>query len=159
MPERPFSLDHAAAICLSPYLAREQRRETARQAAAEADTRRNAGVCWSGLAAEPSPPPRTPAQIRAAAEAALERARGFAETPRGRFLAALHALAQLGCAAETEAARACFARGFADPDRPACPSEIGAAIAALARLARPEARAACLALCELLHGALGAAAE
>jgi hypothetical protein len=159
LPESPFSLAEARDICIAPYLAREQRREAVGAAQAEAEARRSAGVCWSGLGAGPSRPVRTAKEVRAAAEAALARAADFAESPRGQFLLALRRLESLGYAAQTEAARAAFARGFADPDRPACPAEIGAALGALARIEQPDARQACLALAELLSGALGMAAE
>lgn len=154
-----FSLHDAKDICLAPYLAQEQRREAARQADDDAEARRYAGVAWSGLGTQPTRAPRTPQEIRAAAESALARAAAFAESPRGRFLLNLRILDQLGYAAHAERARAAFARGFADPERPACPSEIGAALAVLARLDPPEAREACLALAELLTDALKLAAE
>lgn len=158
MPTDRFSLQDAKDICLSPYVARERSREAARQAEA-AEARRSAGVAWSGLGALPSRPPRNAEEIRAAAEGALQRAAAFAESPRGRLLLALRALDQKGYAAHAERARAAFARGFADPDRPPCPSEIGVALSVLARLDQPEARAGCLALAELLTDALRLAAE
>jgi hypothetical protein len=159
MPESPFSLKDAREICLAPYLDDARRREAARQADTRAEAERASGVSWSGLGARPSRPPRTADEIRADAEAALARATAFAESPRGRFLLAVRALEQLGYAAQAEAARAAFARGFADPDRPACPAAIGAALTTLARIAQPDARQACLALAELLSGSLGLAAE
>ena len=159
MPESPFSLEDAREICLAPYLDAARRREAARHAEARAEADRSAGVSWSGLGARPSRPPRTPEEIRVDAEAALARATAFAESPRGRFLLAVCALEQLGYAAQAETARAAFARGFADPDRAACPAAIGAALTALARIAQPDARQACLALAELLSGSLGLAAE
>jgi hypothetical protein len=158
MPDGHFSLRHAHEI-LTPYLSREERREAARAADAAGEARRSAGVAWSGLGAPPAPPRRSPEQIRTAAETALARARDFAGSPRGRLLTALRALERLGYAGECEAARAAFARGFADPDRPARPAEIGAALAVLTRLERPEARNACLALAELLSSELKLAAE
>ena len=154
-----FSLRDATDICLTPYLAQEHRREAARRVSDATDAARGRGVAWSALGAQPSRPARTPEQIRAAAEAALHRAAAFAESPRGRFLFSLRALDDLGYAAHAERARAAFARGFADPDRAACPSEIGAALTVLARLERREARTACLALAELLTDALQLAAE
>jgi len=159
MSEPPFRLRDAQEICLEPYVAASRRREAARQAAAQAEARRGRGVAWSGLTAQPSRPPRTAADVRADAEAALARARAFAASSRGRFLLAVRALDQLGYAAQAEQARSAFARGFADPDRPACPAEIGAALAILARLPVTDARNACLALAELLSGSLGLAAE
>jgi hypothetical protein len=159
LPDTRFSLDHARDICLAPYVARERRLEAARASGAREEARRSAGVSWSGLGAEPSRAPRGPDEIRAAAEAALARAADFATSPRGRFLLALRALENRGYAAQAEAARAAFARGFADPDRPACPAEIGVGLAALARIATSDARSACLALADLLNGALALAAE
>lgn len=159
MPIDRFSLQDAKDICLAPYLAREADRDAARRADDEAEARRGAGVAWSGLGAGPSRPPRSAAEVRAAAEAALKRAAAFAASPRGRFLTNLRALDDLGYAAHAERARAAFARGFADPDRPACASEIGAALSALARIDRPEARTACLALADLLTETLKLAAE
>jgi hypothetical protein len=159
MPTDRFSLHDAQDICLAPYLDQEHRRDTARRADHAADARRSAGVAWSGLGAQPSRPPRSAQEIRASAEAALHRAAAFAASPRGRFLLNLRTLDQLGYATHAERARAAFARGFADPDRPASPSEIGVALAVLARLDPPEARAACLALAELLTNALKLAAE
>src|SRR5690349_16710498 len=154
-----FSLHDAKDICLTPYLEEERLREAVRRGCDAAEAGRGAGVTWSGLGASPSRPPRTAGQIRSAAEAALERATAFAKSPRGRFLLGLRALDQLGYAAHAEQARAAFARGFADPDRPACPSEIGVALSVLARIERPEARSACLALAELLTDSLKLAAE
>lgn len=159
MPIDRFSLHDAKDICLAPYLAREADRDAVRHADDEAEARRAAGVAWSGLGASPSRPPRSAADIRAAAEAALQRAAIFAESPRGRFLTNLRTLDDLGYAAQAERARAAFARGFADPDRPACASEIGVALSALARVDRPQARAACLALADLLTETLRLAAE
>lgn len=144
---------------LSPYLQREEQRDTARAVDAAREAGRCAGVAWSGLGAPPARPPRSPEEVRAAAETALARAGRFAASPRGRFLAGLRALERLGLGADCETARAAFARGFADPDRPARPAEIGAALAVLTRLERPEARNACLALVELLSSELKVAAE
>lgn len=158
MPEPRFRLDDVREICVAPYLAQELRREAVRTADRETEARRGAGVSWSGLGAEPSRPPRSPEEIRAGAEAALARAATFAASPRGRFLLALRALENDGYAAQAEAGRAAFARGFADPDRAACPAEIGAALAALARVSQPAAHDACRALAELLSGSLGLAA-
>ena len=101
----------------------------------------------------------TPYVAREHSRDAARRAAAFTDSPRGRFLLSLRALDQLGYTAHAERARAAFARGFADPDRPACPSEIGAALSVLARLERPEARTACLALADLLTDALKLAAE
>lgn len=159
MPDFPFSLQDAHEICLAPYLTEARRREAAREAEAQAEAARGSGVSWSGLGERPSRAPRTPDEVRADAEAALARAAAFAESPRGRFLLAVRALEQLGYAAQAEKARAAFARGFADPDRPACPAAIGAALTALARIDQPDARKACLALADLLSGSLGLAAE
>jgi hypothetical protein len=159
MPIDRFSLHDAQDICLAPYISRERDRESVRRANDETEARRGAGVAWSGLGAQPSRPPRTADEVRTAAEAALKRAAAFAESPRGRFLLNLRELDHLGYAAQAECARAAFARGFADPDRPACPSEIAVALSLLARLERPEARTACLALAELLTDTLRLAAE
>lgn len=158
MSDGRFSLRHAHEI-LGHYLSREERRECARAVDAADEARRSAGVAWSGLGAPPAAPRRSPEEIRGAAEAALARARNFALSPRGRFLSSLRALERLGYAGDCEIARAAFARGFADPDRPARPAEIGAALAVLTRLERPEARNACLALTELLSSELKLAAE
>lgn len=159
MPIDRFTLHEAQDICLAPYLARETDREAAVRADGEAQALHSAGVAWSGLGAGPSRPPRTSAEIRAAAEAALQRAAIFAQSPRGRFLSSLRALDDLGYAVHAERARTAFARGFADPDRPACASEIGIALSALARVDRPQARTACLALADLLTETLRLAAE
>jgi hypothetical protein len=159
MTQRPFGIEDAREICLAPYLDAAQGREAARHAQAHTEAERAGGVAWSGLSATPSRSPRTAAEIRADAEGALARATAFAESPRGRFLLGLRALDQLGYAAQAETARAAFARGFADPDRPACPAEIGAALTVLARLEPAAARSACLALAELLSGSLAVAAE
>ncbi len=158
MPDSPFGLDHVREICLAPFLQRERQLDASRAAQARREDQRSSGVSWSGLRAGPTRPARTPEQVRAAADAALARAAAFAESPRGRFLLGLRGLEDLGWASQAESARTAFARGFADPDRPACPAEIGAALCALARIDRPEARAACRALAELLGDALGLAA-
>ena len=65
----------------------------------------------------------------------------------------------MGYVAQADRARAAFTRGFADPEQPACPAEIGTALATLARLSPPDARQACLALAELLSSSLKMAAE
>ena len=157
---QPFSLALAAEICLEPFLARAQAAEAARLAQAQARAARSAGVCWSGLA-EAAPPARQRGaeQVHAAAEAALRRAAAFAQTPRGRFLAGLRRLEELGHAAAAEAARAAFARGFADPQRPPCLAEVGEALRALGRLDSTAARGPCLALAELLSESFALAAE
>jgi hypothetical protein len=159
MASNRFSFRDAGEICLAPYIGDEQRRDAARQAADRAESQRASGVAWSGLGPTPPRRGRTPDEIRAAAEAALARAETFATSPRGRFLQCLNGLQQQGHAAPVETARAAFARGFADPDRPACPAEIGAALAALGRLDRAESRRACQALTELLMGEMRLAAE
>lgn len=158
MLDGPFRFRHAQDL-LAPYLDREHKREAADASDAHGEAQRSAGVAWSGLAAAPPHAPRGPEEIRAAAEAALDRAARFAASPRGRFLAGLRRLEQLGYAGECETARAAFARGFADPDRPARPGEIGAALGVLTRLEHPDARTACLALAELLSSELRLAAE
>jgi hypothetical protein len=158
MSKPPFSLTDAHEICLAPYLIEAERCEAVRAARARAEAQRDGGVAWAGLGEAPSRPPRTRAEIRADAEAALARAAAFAESARGRFLLALRALDQLGYATQAEKARAAFARGFADPHRPACPAEIGAALTTLARIDQPAARTACLALAELLGESLKIAA-
>ena len=160
MAEVLFSLTDAHEICLAPFLASVRERESVRQTAARAEGERGEGVRWSGLAAEPnSRPPRTIDEVRAEAEAEQARSQAFAQSPRGRFLGAVRALELLGYDASAEKARAAYARGFAELDRPACPAEIGAALTALARVVQPQAREACLALAELLSGSLGLAAE
>jgi hypothetical protein len=157
MPSR-FSLEDARAICLAPFLERETRAEEIRRAADEAEASRARGVSWSGLAPT-TPVVRSPDEIHREAGAAHMRAMTYAAGPRGRFLAALSELERQGIERETATARAAYARGFADPDAPACPAEIGCALAVLARQAQPAARDACLALAELLGAALGLAAE
>lgn len=154
-----FSLADAREICLAPYLAEQHRREAVREADDRAEAIRSGGVAWSGLGAAGPRLARSPGAMRAAAEAALARAETFAGSPRGRFLHSLGALQQRGYAAPAETARAAFARGFADPGRPACPAEIGAALAALGRLDRPESRRACQALTEMLMVEMKLAAE
>ncbi|MDB5447220.1 MAG: hypothetical protein JWQ97_2537, partial [Phenylobacterium sp.] len=118
MPERRFTLDDVRAICVTPFIERETRAEQARLAERVAEAARAGGVGWSGLAAQPSHPPRGPDEIRADAEAACRRAACFAQSPRGRFLLSLRALEDLGYARQAETARAAFARGFADPEQP-----------------------------------------
>jgi hypothetical protein len=158
LAQPPF-LEDAHAICVTPFLRQELRREAVRQARRRAEAETGGGVSWSGLAGEISTrPPRGPEEIRADADAALARAAAFAHSARGRFLRSVRALERLGCVAEAETGLNAFARGFADPDRPACPAEIGVALTALARIERPEARQACLALAELLRETLDLAA-
>jgi len=158
MSDVHFALEDAGAICIAPFLRRELQLEDVRQASAAQEAARARGVAWSGLGGAPLAS-RDPDQVRLDAEAALHRARAFAETPRGRFLAGLRDLDGLGYAAQAEVARAAFARGFADPGRPACCAEIGCALNTLARLDLAPARQACLALAELLTEALKLAAE
>lgn len=157
MSIEPFRFANACEI-LTPYLDQARKRETARHAAARREADRTSGVTWSGMAHE-SGKPRGEQQLREEAVAALEAAQAFALSPRGRFLASLQALEQSGHGAAAARARAAFARGFADPQRPACPAEIGAALTAIARLDTPQARAACVILSELLTCALNLAAE
>lgn len=157
MTRPPFGFADARAI-LEPYLAQAQQRETARLADARREAERGAGVAWSALGPEAPGRRRTRDELRDEARAALARDQAFAGSPRGRFLASLRALEELGYGSAAERARAAFTRGFADPERTACPAEIGTALTALARLDRAEARAACMALSELLIGALTTAA-
>jgi hypothetical protein len=152
-----LTLADVRGICLDPYLRRECAAEDARAASRAAEAERARGVNWSGLGPCPAPCARTLDEICRDAEAARARARAFAASPRGRFLSALDGLERAGLAAETAAARAAYARGFADPDRTPCPVELGRALTALA--GQPDARGACLALAELLSAALGLAAE
>lgn len=151
MSIEPFHFADACEI-LTPYLAQARRRETVRQAEARREADRASGVAWSGLSGDVVDVARSEEQFLEEAVAALDSARAFAASSRGRFLAGLNALEELGYAGAAERARAAFNRGFADPEAPACPAEIGAALAAIGRL--PEARAACLALVELLTSAL-----
>jgi hypothetical protein len=157
MPPR-LTLDDIQDICLARFMRRETQAEQVRRASHDVDLLRAQGVGWSGLAPSPAPA-RSADEIHRDARTAHERARAFAADPRGRFLAALTNLEKLGFAKETAAARAAYARGFSDPAAPACPGEIGCALTALARLAAPDARTACLALAELLGASLGLAAE
>ena len=159
MPDRRFTLDDVRGICVTPFIDRETRAEQARQADLAAEAARAGGVRWSGLAAQPSRPPRDREQVRVDAEAAWRRAARFAESPRGRFLLRLRALEDVGYTRHAETARAAFARGLGDPEQPPCVAEIGCALSALARLDHPDARGACLALAELLTEGLGMAAE
>jgi len=152
-----LTLADVQAICLQPFLLREQAAEHARAASREAEAERARGVRWSGLGPHPAPCARTLEEIRRDAQAAQVRAQAFAASPRGRFLSALEGLERTGCAAPAAQARAAYARGFADPLRPPCPAELGRALTALA--GQPGAREACLALAELLSSALGLAAE
>jgi len=144
---------------LAPHLAEAHRREAVRRSADRREAERTSGVAWSGMGAPAPAPPRNPASLKSEAAAALASARAFALGPRGRLLDCLERLEQAGCSGAVERARAAFARGFADPDRLACPAEIGVALTALARLERPESRSACVALSELLAASLGCAAE
>ena len=159
MSDVRFTLEDAGSICIAPFLQRELQLENIRQASAAQEAARVRGVAWSGLGGAPLAPPRPLDQVRLDAEAALHRARAFAQTSRGRFLAGLRDLDALGYAAQAEVARAAFARGFADPARPACCAEIGCALNTLARLDLVPAHKACLALAELLTEALKLAAE
>jgi hypothetical protein len=153
-----FSLKEVRGICVDRFHERELAAEQARLDSRRAEAARARGVRWSGLSATPAPEARTSEQICLDADTARARAAAFAESPRGRFLADLAALEALGYRQEPEAARAAYARGFADPDRPACPAELGCALTALARIDQPQARGACLALAELLFSAVGLAA-
>jgi hypothetical protein len=153
-----FSLQDVRGICVDVFHQRELAAEQARLAQERAAQARSRGVSWSGLSHAPAAPVRSPERIRADAEAACARAAAFAQSPRGRFLAAVAALEALGLRAEPEAARAAYARGFADPDRPACPTEIGRALTALGRLGHAPAGQACAALAELLAEAVTLAA-
>jgi len=159
MAQNRFTLENAAAICVAPYLAREARLEAARNREGRRAAARAAGVAWSGMGETKPPPARTVEQVRADAEAACLRAAAFADSPRGRFLENLRELERLGEVGPAEAARAAYARGFADPELAASPAELAAALGALAGLSRPPARAACLALAELLAATLRTAAE
>jgi len=153
----PFRFPDAREI-LTPYLDQARRREIVRQAEAEREARRASGVGWSGMVAATASPPRSDGELQEEAQAALASSQAFAASPRGRYLSSLSALEAHGHATAAGRARAAFDRGFANPDQAACPAEIGVALAALARLETPHARAACLVLSELLVVALGAAA-
>jgi hypothetical protein len=153
-----FTLADVRGICVERFHERELVAEQARRADRESEAQRSRGVRWSGLADAPATEGRPPDQIRADAEAAHARALAFLDSPRGRFLASLSAVEALGFRRESQAARAAYARGFADPDRAACPAEIGYALAAVARLEAPAARDACRALAQILSAALNLAA-
>jgi hypothetical protein len=154
-----FTFEMAAEICVAPFVERERRAEAARLSAAEGEAARAAGVGWSGLGPDPARL-RSPDEVRADALAACARAQAFAESPRGALLLALRALQDLGWAAQAEAARAAFARGFADPGRPPRLEELACALAILGPIDHAQARAACRALAILLGGpALACAAE
>lgn len=158
MPIESFRFADACEV-LAPYLLFAHKREAVRQAEVRREADRTRGVSWSGLASDIDQAARSAQQLQEEAMAALDAAQAFALTPRGRFLARLEALAQSGHAAAAERARAAFARGFADPQRPACAAEIGTALSIIARLDAPEAREACVILSELLVVALSLAAE
>jgi len=149
---RVFTLADAAEIAAAPYVARAFLGDAVRTAA---HLREAWGARGTSAHLEP-PPQRTPDELKARGLAASRRAAAFADSPRGRFLSALRALERSRPAA-AEAARAAFARGFADPDR-VCVAEVGRALAVLGSLDGEEARGACRALSEILAAAVGLAA-
>jgi hypothetical protein len=154
-----FTLEDAGAICVTPFLRREQEAEQANRLAAARQARAERGVTWSGLGAAPVRSGRSAEQVRADAEASRRRAAAFAGSVRGRFLQSLQALEGAGQFGPAETARAAFRRGFADARQPASCVEIVCALAPLVRLEGSAARGACLALAELLTSALAMAAE
>lgn len=141
---------------LEPFLAREELRRDiwARHHAVE--VHRVSGVHYSGT--EPSSwSEPTDAEIRARAAAEQARAAAWAQSPRGRFLEALRGLEDGGgYAAEVDKVRSAYSRGFASPDRPASPKEVGVALAIIAPINTHDARMAIEAI-GLILGERGAA--
>jgi hypothetical protein len=138
-----FTFTDAAEIALSPYLARAAQRERARFAA---HAREAADAHGKSLHVEPVVAKSAQA-LAAEAHAAFQRAARFAQSPRGRCLAALNDL-EPAFPAQAERARAAFTRGLADAT--VSVSEIGRALTALGDLDSPAARQSCLALAEIL---------
>ncbi|MDB5445655.1 MAG: hypothetical protein JWQ97_972 [Phenylobacterium sp.] len=158
MAQPTFTLDDAGSICVTPFLIREQRTEDLLAADHAREAGRFSGVCYGGMGPAPRTP-RTREQVRADAEGAARTASAFAKSPRGRFLLAIRELENLGWAAEAERARSAMSRGFARPDEPADPREVGVALASIEPINHPDARMACMALAELLIVAVAHAAE
>lgn len=131
---------------LAPYLARERRKEDAKRAHHQREVERSRGL--SDYIERPDY--RSEPQIMVDAMAALDRDRAFKASPRGRYLAALAGLDQLGYAAEAERARQAYRRGFEDDRYPVNPREIGCALTILNPIAGQDARDARDALAELL---------
>lgn len=143
---KPFNFTDAAEIAAAPYIARAERGERTQAAAHRAQVESFAGKSFY---VEPRDA-KAPEQIKAEGVAAYRKAIAFAESPRGRFLTALRELQNLGYADEADKARACMSRGFADERWPAYAAELGYAIATLERVNHLAARAAVLALAEIL---------
>lgn len=131
---------------LAPYIQRERNKEDAKRAHHAREVERSRGL--SDYIERPVY--RSEPEIMLAAMEALDRARAFRASPRGRYVAALAGLAELGYAAEAERARQAYHRGFADETRPPNVREIGCALAILNPIAGQDARDARDALAELL---------
>lgn len=150
---RLFTFADAVAIAAAPHIARAFQAEAARAAA---HTREAAEARGKSQHLEPHTP-RPDAALSAAGEAACQRARRHADSPRGRLMRAVREL-EAGFVEPAEAVRAAYARGLAEPGH-ACPDEVGRALAALAGLDHPAAREAGRALLDILMESAPAAAE
>jgi hypothetical protein len=94
----------------------ERRRDDVAFEAWRREAARHRGVCWSGLALQPSPA-RSEDQLQAAAAVRLAKLQAWRATAAGRFLAAVSRAQQAAEAAHiaAESARAAVARGLERP--------------------------------------------
>lgn len=120
------------------------RREITRAHAARRDHEAGRGVCFSAMGADPYDI-RPLAEIAAEAQAAEARA----NSPRGRFLAALNGVEQLR-PAEGDKIRGIWTRELADERKPLNVAAVGSAIVILTEIPGRDARAAVDALAEML---------
>jgi len=151
MPTDTTFFDEAGAI-LAPYVVRELSREEVRRRAHEAEARRTSGVCYGGEVRSPFPG-RSDAEIQTDAHKAYQRNMDFASSPRGRFLLALRELEQVGFSAEAEKVRNAYSRGMADERKTPALGAVSVAMKTLIEINHSDARAALVALAEILAAA------
>lgn len=131
---------------VQPFFDVQVTRERARIAEHLAHAKQSSGVCWSAMGCDPLQP-MTVENLLAAAERDMERA----NSPRGRFLAALDGVRKLPThEADAERLRALYSRDLADDRYPANPKAIGAALTILVAIPGKDARACVEALAEML---------
>jgi len=80
--------------------------------------RRNDGIVWSGYTPRTAPRLRSDVELQAEAEAEVARLNAFRASPRGRFVAALRELCELGFLDEEARLYGIYSRSLRDVRRP-----------------------------------------